>query len=55
MQQCDPAAMKAARLMGATYDSILSALERRGWKRLEQRVSLPKWKKLWLACRYGLF
>jgi phytoene synthase len=55
MDRCDPAAMKAARLMGATYDSILSALERRGWERLEQRVSLPKWKKLWLACRYGLF
>jgi phytoene synthase len=55
MDQCDPAAMKPARLMGATYDSILSALERRGWKRLDVRVSLPKWKKLWLACRYGLF
>jgi squalene synthase HpnD len=55
MDQCDPKAMKPARLMGETYDSILSALERRGWKRLDQRVSLPKWKKLWLACRYGLF
>jgi hypothetical protein len=42
-------------LMGATYDSILSTLEKRGWARLEQHVSLPKWKKLWLACRYGLF
>ena len=47
--------MKPARLMGATYDAILSALERRGWKRLDEPVSLPKWKKLWLACRYGLF
>jgi squalene synthase HpnD len=55
MDLCDPVAMKPARLMGATYDSILSALERRGWKRLDERVSLPKWKKLWLACRYGLF
>ncbi|MGD0108245.1 MAG: presqualene diphosphate synthase HpnD [Rhodopila sp.] len=54
MDQCDRAAMKPARLMGATYDSILSRLERRGWKRLGERVSLPKWKKLWLACRYGL-
>jgi squalene synthase HpnD len=55
MDLCDPSAMKPARLMAATYDSILSALERRGWKRLDQRVSLPKWQKLWLACRYGLF
>jgi presqualene diphosphate synthase len=55
MDQCDPAAMKPARLMAATYDSILSVLERRGWKRLNERVSLPPWKKLWLACRYGLF
>jgi phytoene synthase len=54
MEACDRTAMKPARLMGATYDSILSAVERRGWKRLDERVSLPKWKKLWLACRYGL-
>lgn len=54
MDQCDQAAMKPARLMGATYDAILSVLERRGWKRLDERVNLPKWKKLWLACRYGL-
>jgi presqualene diphosphate synthase len=54
MDQCDPTAMKPARLMGATYDAILSLLEKRGWQRLEDRVSLPKWKKLWLACRYGL-
>jgi squalene synthase HpnD len=55
MDRCDRVAMKPARLMGATYDAILSALERRGWKRLNQPVSLPKWKKLWLACRYGVF
>ena len=55
MRQCDPVAMKPARLMAATYDAILTLLERRGWKRLDHRVSLSKWKKLWLACRYGLF
>lgn len=55
MDQCDRVAMKPARLMGATYDLILSGLERRGWEKLDQRVSLPKWKKLWLVCRYGLF
>lgn len=55
MDRCDRVAMKPARLMGATYDSILSVLERRGWDRLDVRVGLPTWKKLWLACRYGLF
>ncbi len=55
MDACDHTAMKPARLMGATYDAILSALEKRGWERLDQRFELPKWKKLWLAGRYGLF
>lgn len=54
MALCDRQAMKPARLMGATYAAILQATERRGWKRLEEKVSLPKWRKLWLACRYGL-
>ena len=55
MERCDPIAMKPARLMAATYDAILSALEKRGWQRLDERVGLAKWQKLWLACRYGLF
>jgi presqualene diphosphate synthase len=55
MDQCDRKAMRPARLMGATYGSILEALERRGWSRIGERVSLPKWKKLWLAFRFGVF
>jgi phytoene synthase len=54
MDQCDPKAMKPARLMGATYDSLLTLLEKRGWERLDVPVELPKWRKLLLACRYGL-
>ena len=54
MRQCDAKAMKPARLMGATYAAILSRLERRGWSRPDERVSLPAWQKLWLALRYGL-
>jgi squalene synthase HpnD len=54
MRQCDAKAMKPARLMGATYAAILSRLERRGWSRPDERVSLPTWQKLWLALRYGL-
>ena len=54
MRDCDAKAMKPARLMGATYAAILSRLERRGWERPDERVSLPAWQKLWLALRYGL-
>ena len=55
MTLCDRTAMKPARLMAATYDAILTAVEKRGWTRLDLRVGLSKWQKLWLACRYGLF
>jgi presqualene diphosphate synthase len=54
MAQCDVAAMRPAQLMGATYAIILSRLERRGWARLDRRVRLPAWQKLWMAVRYGL-
>jgi squalene synthase HpnD len=54
MRQCDRRAMRPARLMGATYAAILTRLERRGWRHPEQRVSLSKWQKLWLAARFGI-
>lgn len=54
MADCDRRAMRPARLMGATYAAILARLEHRGWQRLEERVSLPTWQKLWVAARYGL-
>jgi phytoene synthase len=55
MMACNRRAMKPARMMGATYTALLTRLERRGWRRLSERVSLPKWQKLGLALRYGLF
>ncbi|MBN8926972.1 MAG: squalene synthase HpnD [Rhodospirillales bacterium 69-11] len=55
MARCDRRAMKPARLMGATYAAILTRLERRGWTRVDERVSLSKPQKLWLALRFGLF
>jgi len=54
MRDCDRRAMRPARLMGATYAAILTQLERRGWERMAERVSLPRTRKLWLALRYGL-
>ena len=55
MDRCDRVAMKPARLMGATYDAILSMLERRGWKRLDEPVSLPKWKNCGWHAAMGCF
>jgi squalene synthase HpnD len=54
MAECDPKAMKPARLMGATYAALLTRIERQGWQFPAPRVSLPAWQKLWLALRYGL-
>lgn len=54
MARCDRRAMRPARLMGATYAAILTALERRGWEHLDRPVRLSKACKLWLLLRYGL-
>jgi phytoene synthase len=53
MARCDARAMKPARLMAASYAAILRRLEQRGWSRPEQRVSVPKWEKVWIAVRYA--
>ena len=54
MRNCDPKAMKPARLMGATYAAVLAQLERRGWNDLATPAKVPKWRKLLLALRYAL-
>ena len=54
MNGCNKKAMRPARLMEASYKAQLTALERRGWKRLDKRVKVPKWKKLWFVVKYGV-
>ncbi len=54
MARCDRRAMKPARLMAATYWAVLSRLERRGWARLRERVSLPGWEKALILLRFSL-
>jgi squalene synthase HpnD len=54
MAECDRRAMKPARLMGATYAAILTALERAGWRDLSAPVGLSKAQKVWILLRYGL-
>ena len=52
MRDCNPRAMRPARLMGATYSALLDRLEQRGWAHLERPAKLPKWQKLWIAARF---
>jgi presqualene diphosphate synthase len=54
MARCDRRAMRPARVMGATYRAILTALERRGWRSLDRPVRVAKWRKLWIVARHGL-
>ena len=41
-------------VMMHVYHGILVALRHRGWRALDQRASLSKPAKLWIAFRYGL-
>ncbi|MDE2333470.1 MAG: presqualene diphosphate synthase HpnD [Rhodospirillales bacterium] len=54
MRRCEQAAMRPARLMGATYAAILRRVRARGWRDLRRRVGLPLWEKLYIALRFGL-
>ena len=53
MARCDKRAMRPARLMAATYAALLDRMQQRGWSRPGDRVSLPKWQKLWIALRFA--
>ena len=53
METCNPTAMRPARVMGASYAAILTALERRGWDRFREPVKVAKWRKIWIAIRHA--
>jgi phytoene synthase len=53
MRQCDKAAMRPAAVMGAMYRAILDKLILADWRDPTQPVSVPKWRKIWIALRYG--
>ena len=54
MAECNRKAMRPAAVMGAVYRATLERLLRRGWSRVDERVSLPAPLKLYLAIRHGL-
>jgi phytoene synthase len=53
MEDCDPAAMRPARMMAASYLAVLDRLHKRGWKHPETRVRVPKLLKLWFILWHG--
>ena len=55
MRQCAKGPMRPARIMGAVYGAILEKLIAWNWRDFTTPVKVPKWRKLWLALRYGFF
>jgi len=51
---CDSRVMRPATLMLQNYRRILRRLVARGWKRLDEPVSLGKMQKIWILFRHGL-
>ena len=54
MRKCRRGPMRPARMMMMGYRAILTALERRGWRRHAEPVSISGPRKFWIAARYGL-
>lgn len=46
--------VRPAAMMMAVYRELLAELTARGWRDPHRRVQLPRWRKLWLAFRYGV-
>jgi squalene synthase HpnD len=55
MRRCAKGPMRPARVMGAVYGALLERLVAWDWRDLTTQVKVPKWRKIWLAIRYGFF
>ncbi len=53
MRQCAKEPMRPARIMGAVYGALLDKLIDWDWRDLTTEIKVPKWRKIWLAVRYG--
>lgn len=54
LERLDPIKMRPAVLMKEIYRHVLMALDKRGWHRLDEPVSLSALTKLWVAFRYSV-
>lgn len=51
---CNSRVMRPAELMLQNYRRVLRKLVKRGWRRLDEPVSLGRGQKIWILLRYGL-
>jgi presqualene diphosphate synthase len=51
MRMSNKAAMRPARIMRAYYGAILDRLVAEDWRNPSRRVTLPRWRKLWLMIK----
>lgn len=47
-------AVRPARVMMKVYQRLLERLVQRGWTRIEERIRLSSFEKLWIALRHGI-
>ncbi|MFY9288733.1 MAG: presqualene diphosphate synthase HpnD [Alphaproteobacteria bacterium] len=52
MLACKPEAMRPARVMRGYYGAIFDQLIAEDWRDFSKRVTLPKWKKLWIVLKH---
>ena len=53
--RCNRRRVRPAALMLAAYERILTRLETRGWRRLDEPVRLSRGEKFWIVLRHSLF
>lgn len=53
MLKCAKQSMRPAAIMGSIYRALLDRLIAEDWQDIYRPVSVPKWRKLWLAFRHG--
>jgi squalene synthase HpnD len=53
MRRCPRRTVKAPRIMGEVYRSILEKMIARGWSAPRERVSVPRARLLWIILRYA--
>lgn len=54
LHYCKRRPMRPATMMMYAYKAILDRLIRRGFKTLDEEVTIPTWRKIWIVLRHGI-
>jgi len=52
---CDRRRVRPAIVMKEVYQRVLQRLLDRGWRTRGPRIAVPRWQKLWIGLRHGIF